>query len=78
MSSYRELMRDLHKAHQEFKKQWKDWRNGKIKPTEKKKFKLKDREPESVTVARDKFWIALNRLFDTKLIPLEIAFLENP
>jgi hypothetical protein len=56
MSSYRELMRDLHKTHQVFKKEWNHWRNGKVKPTEKKKLKkLKGREPESVTVARDKF-----------------------
>jgi len=55
------------------------WRNGKVKPTEKKNLtKLKGREPESVTVARDKFWDALNILFDTQLIPLETAFLENP
>jgi len=79
MSDYRELMRELHQAHQEFKKEWNDWRNGKVKPTEKKKLKkLKGREPEAVTVARDKFYIALNRLYDTQLAPLEIAFRENP
>ena len=79
MSSYSELMRELHKANQDFKKEWNEWRNGKIKPTEKKKLKkLKGREPESVTIARDKFWDALNLLYDTKLAPLEIAFRENP
>jgi len=79
MSSYRELMCDLHKADQEFKKKLNDWRSGKVKPAEKKKLKkLEGREPESVIVARDKFWNALNHLFDTQLIPLEIAFRENP
>ena len=49
-------MRELHKAHQEFKKEWKDWRNGNVKSTEKKKQKkLKGQEPETVTIARDKF-----------------------
>ncbi len=76
MNNYRELMRGLHKAHQEFKKEWNDWRNGKLKPAEKKK--LKGREPESVIVARDEFYIALNRLYGTQLEPLEIAFRENP
>ncbi len=79
MSNYQELMRDLHTANQEFKKEWKDWRNGKVKPTEKKKLKkLKGREPKAVTIARDKFYIALNRLYDTQLAPLAIAFCENP
>ena len=78
MSDYRNLMRELHKAHQEFKKEWKDWRNGNVKSTEKKKHKkLKGQEPETVTIARDKFYDALNRLYDTQLIPLEIAFRQN-
>lgn len=79
MSSYRELMRDLHEANREFKDEWNDWWNKKIKPTEKKKLKkLKGREPESVTVARDKFYVALNRLYEMQLAPLAIAFRENP
>ncbi len=79
MSSYRELMQALDKANQDFKKEWNDWRNGKIKRAEKKTLKkLKGLEPESVTAARDKFWDAFNRLFDTHLKSLEIAFLENP
>ncbi len=72
-------MRELHKAHREFKKEWNDWRNEKIKPTEKEKLnKLKGRESEAVSIARDKFYVALNRLYDTQLQPLEIAFRENP
>lgn len=76
MSKYRESMQAAHKANLDFKKEWNDWRSGRIKPAEKRK--LKGREPESVTATRDKFWDALNRLYNTRLIPLEIAFLENP
>jgi len=79
MSDYRQMMHELYEAHQNFKKEWDDWRNAKIKPTEKKKFKKsRGLEAENVSIARDKFLDALNRLFDTKLAPLEIKSNETP
>jgi hypothetical protein len=76
MSQYRKLMNELHNAHQDFKKQWNDWRNGKL--SHKEKLELKGKEPNSVTLARDKFRKYLSILLDTKLAPLKIKFSQNP
>jgi hypothetical protein len=69
-------MEKAHLAHQDFRREWNDWQNGKL--ARKVKKQLKGHEPESVTVARNNFFDASNFLFNTKLAPLEIKFRTNP
>lgn len=70
MNDYRHLMENLYLAHQNFQREWREWRNGKQQ--------LKGYEPESVTAARNKLLDALNLLYNTKLMPLETKFRANP
>jgi hypothetical protein len=65
MNDYEILMRELQKSHQTFKKEW----NNRSK---------KNHNPETITLARNKFWDDLNRLWSLKLAPLQIKFAENP
>jgi hypothetical protein len=65
MSDYQSLMRELKKSGEIFKQEINNW--SKSKP-----------EPEPVTLARNKFWDDLTRLWDLKLDPLQIKFAENP
>src|SRR5687768_11372762 len=60
----RALMQELHDAHRHFRQEWdKWWGNG-----------VKSPEPDKVKKARDRFWDALNRLFDEQLEPLHSSF----
>jgi len=71
MSDYQFLMEEAFLAHKNFKDEWKNWRNGKIK---RNKGNL---EPESVRKTRDNFFQKSDILY-AKLSPLEIKFRENP
>lgn len=72
MSSYRELMQEVYRTHQNFRREWRDWKEGKLSRSEKSR--LNGHEPETVTLARNRFFIALDFLYDTKLVPLEAKF----
>ena len=76
MSSYRELMEKLRQAGQSFHREWRDWQEGKL--SHREKLRLKGLEPENVTLARNKFYEALNLLYDTKLNPLDTKSQTNP
>ncbi len=60
-------MQNLYVAHQNFKKAW----------ATQHRAKLKDKEPSEVDLTRNKFWNALNLLFQTKLDPLRQTFLTD-
>ena len=63
----RSLMQDLYDAHRAFRQEWdKWWGEG-----------TQTMEPESVKNARDRFWEALNRLFDERLYSLWENFSAN-
>lgn len=70
MSDYQQLMSEAYSANQNFKKEWSDWRNGKLKKSKKKKTSG-NFEPESVTKARNDFWQKNDLLFVRKILPLE-------
>ena len=56
MDSYRELMYEANQTYKDFKNEWNNWRNGKIKLTKKKDSQGSlDLEPRSESFARDKF-----------------------
>jgi hypothetical protein len=76
MSDFVNPMRELHGAHRNFKSEWRRWQNGEIKRKEKKE--LKGLEPESVSLARDKFYESLENLYQTKIYPLESKFCTDP
>jgi hypothetical protein len=63
----RELMQNLYDAHQTFHKAW----------AKGQAASWKGKEPLDVSTSRDKFWDALNLLFQAKLDPLRQAFLTN-
>jgi hypothetical protein len=63
----RELMQNLHTAHQEFKKAWVAW----------ERVGLSGKEPKEVSLTRNKLLEALNLLYSTKLDPLRNNFLRN-
>lgn len=75
MSNLRDLMEETHSAHKNFKKEWEDWRNGKLKKNKKAKGTT---EPESVKNARDEFFRKLDVLYSLKLEPLEKKFRSDP
>jgi hypothetical protein len=66
MNRFRELVERLYVAHTEFKKAWKAY----------SPYCMTTSEPQEVTDARNKFYAALNGLFD-KLQPLEQPFLAG-
>lgn len=76
MSSYRELMWNLRQTHQNFHREWRDWNEGKLGHREK--LKLKGREPENVTRARQIFLDAFNNLHNAKIHPLESKLQTAP
>ena len=80
MSNLKEMMQETYLAQQNFRDEWKKWRSGKIKRKRSKKDKRKngETEPQSVTEARNVYFQALDKLFQTKIYPLEIKFRENP
>jgi hypothetical protein len=62
-----EPMQNLYVAHRNFKKAW----------ATQHRAKLKDKKPLEVDLTRNKFWDALNLLFQTKLAPLRQTFLTD-
>jgi hypothetical protein len=66
MNRFRELVERLYVAHTEFQKAWKAY----------SPYCMTTCEPQEVTDARNKFYAALNGLFD-KLQPLEQPFLAG-
>ena len=70
-------MQESFVANQNFKNEWKDWRNGKL---DKKKLRgLKANvEPKSVADARNLFFQKNDLLYSSKIEPLERKFKENP
>lgn len=75
MFGYYELMQEAFSAHKNFKQEWSDWRNGKLKKDKKAKGNA---EPESVTKARNKFFQKLDILYNLKIEPLEKKFRDSP
>lgn len=75
MFGYQNLMQEAYLAHENFKNEWKDLRDGKLKKDKKAKGSL---EPESVTKLRDDFFQKLNVLYGTKIEPLEKKFRDDP
>ena len=75
MFGYQSLMQETYLAHEDFKKEWKDWRNGNLKKDKKGTGCL---EPVKVTAARDNFDHKLDALYGSKIEPLEKKFLDNP
>lgn len=75
MFGYQELMRETYSAHKNFKDEWSDWSNGKLKKDKKSKGNV---EPESVTKARNEFFRKLDVLYSLKIEPLEKKFRDDP
>ena len=75
MFGYRQLMNESYLAHRNFKQEWADWRNGKLKKSKKQSGNV---EPESVTEARNEFLQKNDLLFTLKIYPLETKFRESP
>ncbi|MGI8788064.1 MAG: hypothetical protein ACR2HG_09920 [Pyrinomonadaceae bacterium] len=75
MFGYQNLMQEAYLAHENFKNEWKNLRDGKLKKDKKAKGSL---EPESVTKLRDDFLQKLNVLYGTKIEPLEKKFRDDP
>ncbi len=81
MSNYAELMARLRETNQNFRKEWRRWKEGKLNHKQKlklRRLKLRDVEPETVTLARRDFIKSFDELYDTKLGPLEVKFQINP
>lgn len=76
MNDYQTLMSQLHSAHQNFLRQGQKWKDGELPQAAKDG--ANDREPENIVIARRLFSSAFNKLFDTKLIPLEARFQTDP
>lgn len=75
MFGYHQLMNESYSAHKNFKQEWADWRNGKLKKDKKAKGNV---ELESVTKARNEFHQKNDALYSLKICPLEKKFRENP
>lgn len=75
MFGYRDSMQEAYLAHKNFKDEWSNWRNGKLKKTKKSSGNL---EPESVMNARNKFLQKLGVLYELKIYSLEKKFRDNP
>jgi hypothetical protein len=76
MSDFKTPMRELHKAHRDFKSEWQRWRNGEL--TRKEKKESNAYEPASVSAARKSMLTALDRLFVSQIYPLETELRSNP
>jgi hypothetical protein len=76
MNDFEVLMRELHKAHRNFQNEWRRWCASEL--TRKEKQELISHEVESVTIARNMMLAALDKLFDTKIYPLESELRTNP
>lgn len=74
MYRFRESMLDVYLAHCSFSKEYRNWRDGKLK---KVKSLNASAEPESVKIARNLFLQKLDTLFGSKIEPLETKFCEN-
>ena len=68
-------MNESYLAHEYFKNEWADWRNGRLKKSKKQGGNV---EPESVTKARNQFHQKNENLFVLKIYPLEKKFRQNP
>lgn len=77
MNDYQTLMSALHNAHQDFQRKCQKWKDSEHYRPEKV-LAVNVQEPMSISMARQDFWDAFNRLFDGKLIPLESRFKINP
>ena len=68
-------MQEVYAAHQKFTTDFYDWWN---KSPEKNKKPGERLEPESITRARDEFFLKHDALFGRKIEPLEKKFREDP
>src|SRR5687767_224075 len=79
MSEIRELMLEVYKAHQDFKKEWDDWRHSGKKPAEHKRDKISaGQEPKKLSAARARLLSAFGNLWEQRLAPLQNQLLKDP
>lgn len=76
MNDYQTLMSTLHNAHQDFQKKCQKWKDSDVYRAQQSPANIQ--EPLGISLARQQFWEAFNRLFEDKLIPLESRFKINP